>query len=53
VVWIAWWFTRKVGAVVHSLSGKTELFVLASASNMEEITNFIARIQETLDNKKG
>jgi hypothetical protein len=49
----AWWFTRKIGAVVHSLSGKTELFVLASSSNMEEITNFIARIQETLDNKKG
>jgi hypothetical protein len=47
-----WWFTRKIGAVVYSLSGKTELFVLASAGNMGDITTFIAKIQETLDNNK-
>ena len=47
-----WWFTRKIGAVVHSLSGKTELFVLASASNMDDISTFIARIQECLESKK-
>ncbi len=45
----AWWFTRKIGAVVHSLSGKTELFVQASAQNRDDIANFIARIQESLD----
>lgn len=43
-----WWFTRKTGAVVHSMSGKTEIFVEASASNQEGITIFIARIQEAI-----
>jgi hypothetical protein len=36
--------------VVISLSGKTELFVLASAGNMAAITTFIAKIQEALEN---
>lgn len=46
----AWWLTRKIGAVVHSISGKMKLSVLASASNMDNITTFITQIQETLDN---
>ncbi len=45
----AWWFTRKIGAIIHSASGKTELFVQASSQNMDEISNFIVRIQESLD----
>ncbi len=45
----AWWHTRKIGAIVHSCSGKTEIFVEASASNQEDIANFIAHIQEAVD----
>lgn len=48
VLIVAWWRTMKVGAVVHSFSGKSEIFVQASAANSKDLANFIVQIQEIL-----
>lgn len=45
----AWWFSRRIGAVVYSVSGKSEIFINASAENESEISKFIVNIQEAVE----
>jgi hypothetical protein len=47
----SWWFTRKVGAFIYSLSGKNEIFISASARNKKAIIDFLDEIQSAFDNK--
>lgn len=48
-----WWFTRKIGAFIYSMSGRNEIFLGASAGNRSAITLLIHEVQETLEmNKK-
>jgi len=48
-----WWFTRKVGAFIYSLSGNNVIFIGASASNRTAIIDFLDKVQETFDKNKS
>lgn len=43
-----WWFTRKIGAFIYSMSGRNEIFLEASAWNRQAVINFIYEVQETM-----
>lgn len=43
-----WWLTRKLGMIIYSMSGKTEIFVQASRAKKGEIIKFLDVVQETV-----
>lgn len=44
-----WWFTRRIGAFIYSLSGQNEIFVGARA-NRQAIIDFLNEVQQALSN---
>ena len=52
VIFLAvWWFTRRIGAFIYSLSGRNEVFLKASAGNRQAVINFLDEVQQALDKK--
>lgn len=44
-----WWFTRKMGGVIYSLSGEMEIFFVGPP---EDIVDFLNQVQMVILNKK-
>lgn len=45
----AWWFTKKVGGVVYSMSGESELFTTVRGSQLTEVVGFLNKLQEAVE----
>jgi cell division protein YceG involved in septum cleavage len=45
----AWWFTKKVGSVVYSMSGESELFTIVSGSQLTEVVGFLNKLQAAVE----
>ncbi|MGQ9806070.1 MAG: hypothetical protein ACUVRP_08340 [Chlorobiales bacterium] len=45
----AWWFTKKVGAVVYSMSGESELFTTVPGSQLTEVVGFLNKLHTAVE----
>jgi len=45
----AWWFTKKVGGVVYSMSGESELSTTVSGSQLTEAVGFLNKLQAAVE----
>jgi hypothetical protein len=49
LVLAAWWFTKKVGGVVYSMSGESELFTTVPATQLTEVVGFLNKLQAAVE----
>jgi hypothetical protein len=49
----AWWFTKKVGGVVYSMSGESELFTTVRGSQLTEVVGFLNKLQAAVEAAKA